>query len=127
MRKKVLIADDSAFMRMKVKEILRAAGYEIVAEAGTGEAALEKYKELHPDLVTMDLVMQGKGGINAVKAILRHDPNARVLMVSAMDQQALVVEAIQAGAKGFVVKPVDPTQLLAEAQRILGSQERYGT
>ncbi len=120
MAKKILIADDSEFMRMTIREILTKAGYDVVGEAETGEEALEKYKVLRPDLVTMDMVMVGKGGIAAVGEIIAHHPSAKVLVVSAMGQQALVVEAIQAGAKGFVVKPFKPEELVAEVKRIIG-------
>src|SRR5690242_10255265 len=94
-------------MRTMVGDILQQAGFEVVGEAETGVQAVEKFKQLRPDLVTMDIVMPDMGGIDAVREIIKIDPNARVLMCSAMGQQALVVEAIQAGAKDFVVKPLD--------------------
>ena len=93
----VLICDDAIFMRTMVGDILQQAGFEIVGEAETGVQAVEKYKQLRPDLVTMDIVMPDMGGIDAVREITKFDPNAKVLMCSAMGQQALVVEAIQAG------------------------------
>src|SRR5678816_456059 len=108
----VLICDDAIFMRTMVGDILQQAGFEIVGEAETGVQAVEKYKQLRPDLVTMDIVMPDMGGIDAVREITKFDPNARVLMCSAMGQQALVVEAIQAGAKDFVVKPFQPSRVL---------------
>ena len=120
MAKKILIVDDAAFMRMTLREILIKAGYEIAGEAETGEEAVEKYKQLKPDLVTMDMVMLGEGGIKAVKNIIAQDSKARVLMVSAMGQQALIVESIQAGAKGFVIKPFKPAEVAAEVKRIIG-------
>ena len=120
MAKKILIADDSAFMRTMERQILSKAGYEVVGEAETGEQAVEKFKSLKPDLVTMDIVMLGEGGITGLKNLLRKDPEAKVLMVSAMGQQGMVVEAIQAGAKGFVVKPFEPEQLLSEVKRVIG-------
>lgn len=120
MAKKILIADDSAFMRTILKDILIKAGYEIAEETENGEKVVQKYRELKPDLVTMDIVMLGEGGLRAVKEIVRSDPLAKILMVSAMGQQALVVEAIRAGAKGFLVKPFDPEQLTAEVKRVIG-------
>ena len=93
---------------------------EVVGEAETGLQAVEKYKQLRPDLVTMDIVMPDMGGIDAVREITKFYPNAKVLMCSAMGQQALVVEAIQAGAKDFVVKPFQPSRVLEAVQRVLG-------
>lgn len=120
MAKKVLIVDDAAFMRMTLRDILTKAGFEIAGEAETGEEALSKYAQLKPDLVTMDIVMLGEGGLKAVKAIISSDPKAKILMVSAMGQQALIVEAIQAGAKGFVIKPFKPDTVVEEVKRIIG-------
>ena len=119
MTKKVLIVDDSAFMRRSLKDVLEKAGYETCGEAETSEEALRQYARLHPDLVTMDMVLVGDQGIQAVKGILAQDCAANVLVVSAMGQQASVVECIRAGAKGFVVKPFKPQELLAEVERIL--------
>ena len=116
----VLVCDDASFMRTMISDILSQAGYEIVGEAETGVQAVEMYKQLNPDLVTMDIVMPDMGGIDAVREIIGHDPGARVLMCSAMGQQALVVEAIQAGAKDFVVKPFQPSRVLEAVQRVLG-------
>ena len=116
----VLVCDDASFMRTMISDILSQAGYEVVGEAETGVQAVEKYKQLKPDLVTMDIVMPDMGGIEAVKAIVEHDPGARILICSAMGQQALVVEAIQVGAKDFVVKPFQPSRVLEAVQRVLG-------
>lgn len=116
----VLVCDDAIFMRTMIADILTQAGYEVVGEAETGVQAVEKYKQLKPDLVTMDIVMPDMGGIDAVREIVKVDPAARVLMCSAMGQQALVVEAIQAGAKDFVVKPFQPSRVLEAVQRVLG-------
>jgi two-component system chemotaxis response regulator CheY len=113
-------SDDAIFMRTMVGDILQQAGFEIVGEAETGVQAVEKYKQLRPDLVTMDIVMPDMGGIDAVREITKFDANAKVLMCSAMGQQALVVEAIQAGAKDFVVKPFQPSRVLEAVQRVLG-------
>jgi len=116
----VLVCDDAIFMRTMISDILAQSGYEIVGEAETGVQAIERYKQLKPDLVTMDIVMPDLGGIEAVREIVKFDPAARILMCSAMGQQALVVEAIQAGAKDFVVKPFQPSRVLEAVQRVLG-------
>ncbi|MCC6319249.1 MAG: response regulator [Gemmatimonadaceae bacterium] len=116
----VLICDDAIFMRTMLGDILSQAGFDIIGEAETGAQAVERYRTLKPDLVTMDIVMPDMGGIDAVREITRQDPAARVLMCSAMGQQALVVEAIQAGAKDFVVKPFQPSRVLEAVQRVLG-------
>jgi len=116
----VLVCDDAIFMRTMISDILTQAGYEIVGEAETGVEAIDKYKQLKPDLVTMDIVMPDLGGIEAVREIVSFDPAARILMCSAMGQQALVVEAIQAGARDFVVKPFQPSRVLEAVQRVLG-------
>ena len=119
MGKKVLIVDDAAFMRMMIRDTLSTKGFEIVGEAETGEDGLKKYKTLHPDLVTMDVIMMGGGGLLAVKEIIKNDPQAKILMVSAMGQQSLIIEAIKAGAKGFIIKPFKAEALVEEANRIL--------
>lgn len=121
MNRTVLICDDAIFMRTMVGDILTQAGYEIVGEAETGTQAVERYKQLRPDLVTMDIVMPEMGGIDAVREITQHDPSAKILMCSAMGQQALVVEAIQAGAKDFVVKPFQPARVLEAVGRVLAA------
>jgi two-component system chemotaxis response regulator CheY len=107
-------------MRTMISDILEESGYEIVGQAETGVQAIERYKSLRPDLVTMDIVMPDMGGIDAVREITSFDSNAKILMCSAMGQQALVVEAIQAGAKDFVVKPFQPSRVLEAVQRVLG-------
>jgi two-component system chemotaxis response regulator CheY len=116
----VLVCDDAVFMRTMISDILTQAGFDIVGEAESGTQAVEKYRALKPDLVTMDIIMPDMGGIEAVRAITDFDPQARVLMCSAMGQQALVAEAIQAGAKDFVVKPFQPSRVLEAVQRVLG-------
>jgi two-component system, chemotaxis family, chemotaxis protein CheY len=116
----VLVCDDAIFMRTMITDILTQAGYEVVGEAETGAQAVERYRQLKPDLVTMDIVMPDMGGIEAVRAICKDSPEAKILMCSAMGQQALVVEAIQAGAKDFVVKPFQPSRVLEAVQRLLG-------
>lgn len=116
----VLVCDDAIFMRTMINDILTQAGYEVVGEAETGVQAVEQYKKLRPDLVTMDIVMPDMGGIDAVREIMKLDASAKILMCSAMGQQALVIEAIQAGAKDFVVKPFQPSRVLEAVQRVLG-------
>ena len=115
----VLVCDDAIFMRTMISDILTQAGFEIVGEAESGVQAVEKYRQLKPDLVTMDIVMPDMGGIDAVREICKNDPDAKVLMCSAMGQQALVVEAIQAGAKDFVVKPFQPDRVLEAVSKAL--------
>ena len=115
----VLVCDDAIFMRTMISDILSQAGYDVIGEAETGMQAVERFKELNPDLVTMDIVMPDMGGIDAVREIMKIAPTAKVLMCSAMGQQALVVEAIQAGAKDFVVKPFQPSRVLEAVQRVL--------
>lgn len=119
MSNKVLIVDDAAFMRMMIKEILSKNGYSVVGEASDGAQAVEKYKELGPDLVTMDITMPEMDGITALKEIKKLDPNARVIMCSAMGQQAMVIDAIQAGAKDFIVKPFQADRVLEAIKKTL--------
>ena len=116
----VLVCDDAIFMRTMIRDILAQAGFDVVGEAETGAQAVERYRQLKPDLVTMDIVMPDMGGIDAVREIVKQDPDAKILMCSAMGQQALVFEAIQAGAKDFVVKPFQPSRVLEAVKRVLG-------
>ena len=118
MATRVLVVDDAAFMRMMVKDILSKNGYEIVGE--NGMKALEKYQELKPDLVTMDITMPEMHGITAVKEIKKVDPGAKVVMCSAMGQQAMVIEAIQAGARDFIVKPFQADRVLEAIRKAVG-------
>ena len=120
MARTVLVCDDAIFMRTMIADILTQAEFEVIGEAETGIQAVERFTELKPDLVTMDIVMPDMGGIDAVREIVKIDPNAKILMCSAMGQQALVVEAIQAGAKDFVVKPFQPSRVLEAVQRVIG-------
>lgn len=115
----VLIVDDAAFMRMMLKDILNKNGYEVIGEAENGQIGVEKYKELHPDLVTMDITMPELDGISAVKKIKAIDPQAKIVMCSAMGQQAMVIDAIQAGARDFIVKPFQPERVLEAVQKAL--------
>lgn len=115
----VLIVDDAAFMRMMIKNILSKAGYEIVGEAENGAQAVAKYKDLKPELTTMDITMPEMDGISAVKEIMKLNPSAKVIMCSAMGQQAMVIDAIQAGAKDFIVKPFQPNRVLEAVQKVV--------
>ncbi len=116
---KILVVDDAQFMRMMLKNILSGAGYEVVGEGENGVQAIEKYKDLKPDMVIMDMIMPEMGGIDAVREIVKLDPAAKVLMCSAMGQQALVVEAIQVGARDFIVKPFQPAGVLEAVAKAL--------
>ena len=119
MGKRVLIVDDAAFMRMMIKDILTKNGYDVVGEAENGQVAVEKYRDLNPDRVTMEITMPEMDGIAAVKEIKSQDPAARVIMCSAMGQQAMVIDAIQAGAKDFIVKPFQPERVLEAVSKAL--------
>ena len=120
MGKKILLVDDAAFMRMMLKDILTKNGYEIVGEAENGAKAVEKYGELKPDLVTMDITMPEMDGISALKNIRSIDSNAKVVMCSAMGQQSMVIEAIQAGARDFIVKPFQADRVLEAVKKVIG-------
>ena len=115
----VLVVDDAIFMRKMLTDILEEGGYKVVGEAANGKEAQEQYTKVKPDIVTMDIIMPEVGGIEAVREIVKGDGNAKVLMVSAMGQQQLVVEAIQAGAKDFIVKPFESSRVLSAVERIL--------
>ena len=117
---KVLIVDDAAFMRMMIKDILTKNGYEIAAEAEKGKVAVDKYKEAAPDLTLMDITMPEMDGIAALKGIKQIDPNAHVIMCSAMGQQAMVIESIQAGAKDFIVKPFQADRVIEAVKKVVG-------
>ena len=117
MGNRILIVDDAAFMRMMIKDILEKNGYEVVGEAQDGAQAVEKFKELRPDLVTMDITMPEMDGIAALKKIREIDANAKVIMCSAMGQQAMVIDAIQAGAKDFIVKPFQADRVIEAVRR----------
>ncbi|WP_163536805.1 response regulator [Gracilibacillus sp. YIM 98692] len=120
MAKKVLIVDDAAFMRMMIKDILSKNGFEVVGEAQDGAEGVEKYKELQPDLVTMDITMPEMDGITALKEIQAINSNAKVIMCSAMGQQAMVIDAIQAGAKDFIVKPFQADRVMEAITKVVG-------
>ena len=116
MAKNILICDDAAFMRMMIKDILTKNGYNVAGEAENGMKAVEKFKEVNPDLVLMDITMPEMDGIQALKEIKKLDGGAKVIMCSAMGQQAMVIESIQAGAKDFIVKPYQ-TKRVNEAEK----------
>lgn len=120
MAKNILICDDAAFMRMMIKDILTKNGYTVAGEAENGAKAVEKYTELKPDLVLMDITMPEMDGIQALKKIRELDPKASVIMCSAMGQQAMVIESIQSGAKDFIVKPFQADRVLEAVQKVVG-------
>lgn len=120
MASNILVVDDAAFMRLMLKNIIIKDGLNVVGEAKNGVEAVDKYKELKPDLVTLDITMPEKDGITALKEIRQYDSNAKVLMCSAMGQQALIIESIQNGAKDFIVKPFDEQRVLESIHKIIG-------
>ena len=120
MAKNILICDDAAFMRMMIKDILGKNGYNVAGEAENGLKAVEKFKELSPDLVLMDITMPEMDGIAALKEIKTIDAGAKVIMCSAMGQQAMVIESIQAGAKDFIVKPFQQDRVLEAVKKVVG-------
>ncbi|MBM7581392.1 two-component system chemotaxis response regulator CheY [Caldicoprobacter guelmensis] len=120
MGKRILLVDDAAFMRMMLKDILTKNGYEIAGEAENGLKAVEKYKELQPDLVIMDITMPEMDGIQAVREIKKINPDAKIVMCSAMGQQAMVIESIQAGARDFVVKPFQADRVIEAVKKVIG-------
>lgn len=119
MANRILIVDDAAFMRMMIKDILSKNGYEIVGEAADGAQAVQLYRDTQPDLVTMDITMPEMDGITALKEIKKIDTQAKVIMCSAMGQQAMVIDAIQAGAKDFIVKPFQADRVLEAISKAL--------
>ena len=120
MAKNILVCDDAAFMRMMIKDILTKNGYNIAGEAENGLKAVEKYNETKPDLVLMDITMPEMDGIQELKKIKEMDPAAKVVMCSAMGQQAMVIEAIQSGAKDFIVKPFQAERVLEAVKKVVG-------
>ncbi|NMA68389.1 MAG: response regulator [Desulfitobacterium sp.] len=115
----VLIVDDAAFMRMMVKDILTKNGFDVVGEAENGAIAVDKYSELKPDLVIMDITMPEMDGLQAVREIRKQDPQANIIMCSAMGQQAMVIDAIQSGAKDFIVKPFQAERVVEAVNKAL--------
>ncbi|NMA91933.1 MAG: response regulator [Firmicutes bacterium] len=117
-KKTVLVVDDTAFMRMTLKNILEKNGYSVIGEGEDGLQAIELYKELNPSLVTMDITMPNLDGIKAIEEIIKHDAGAVIIVVSAMGQKALVIDALNAGAKDFVVKPFQPERITEALQKV---------
>lgn len=120
MAKRVLITDDALFMRVTLKNILTKNGYDIAGEAENGRESVELYKALKPDLVTMDITMPEMDGITAVREIRHFDSNAKVIMCTAMGQKNMIMEAVRAGAKDFIVKPFQPEKVLESVQKLIG-------
>ena len=120
---RVLVADDASFMRQMIREIVEAEGHEVVGEASDGDEAVEEWKRLHPDVVTMDIVMPRRSGIDAVKGIMEIDSTACVVMCSALGQETLVQEALQAGAVDFIVKPFKPDSVISTLAKVLEKGE----
>ncbi|GAB1398685.1 response regulator [Aminivibrio sp.] len=120
MGRKVLVVDDAAFMRMMLKDILVKNDFEVAGEAENGNVAVAAYQKIRPDIVTMDITMPEMNGIEAVKAIKAIDPDSKIIMVSAMGQQPMVIEAIQAGATDFIVKPFQPDRVVEALNKALG-------
>ena len=118
----ILLVDDSAYFRMKLREILEEGGHSIVGEAGDGFKAQVLYTQFKPDLVTMDISMPTVGGIEGVKKILQMDSKAKIIMVSALGQRDFVLEALKLGAKHFVVKPIEKDKLIEVVTKVLGSK-----
>jgi len=116
----ILIVDDAAFMRMMIKDILSKNGYTVIGEAENGSKAIEKFKELAPDLVIMDITMPEMDGIQAVRQIKGLSPDAKIIMCSAMGQQAMVIESIQAGARDFIVKPFQAERVIEAVKKVVG-------
>lgn len=118
---RVLVVDDAKFMRVKIREILESANYIVAGEAADGEEALAVYQKIRPDLVTMDITMPVKNGIQAAQDILAFDPKAHVIMCTAMRQRRIVLEAIELGAKDFIVKPFEASKVLEAVGRVTGT------
>ena len=118
--KKVLVVDDAAFMRMMIKDILQKNGFEVIGEGSNGIQAVELYKQEKPDVVTMDITMPDMDGIEAVKQIKAFDPNAKIIMCSAMGQQSMVMDAIKAGARDFIVEPFQADRVLEAINKVIG-------
>ena len=119
MKPRVLVVDDAIFMRKMISDILASNGMEVVGEADTGSGAVARYSELKPDLVTMDIIMPEMNGIDAVRKIIEADSNAKIVMCSALGQQALVQDALTAGAKDFLIKPFNPSRVIEVVTKVL--------
>jgi len=123
MGKRILIVDDAKFVRIMLRNILEDAGYEIVGEADNGTDALTKYRELQPDLLLLDIIIPPPEGNVVLGTILRENPNAKVLIISAIGQRLLVDKALKSGAAGYIVKPIDPENVIEEVRKIVGNCE----
>jgi len=121
--KKILVVDDAKVIRMIIRQILTRHGFEIAGEAGNGREALEKYKELRPDAVTMDIVMPEVDGLQGLKEILAFDKQAKVVMISAIDQRDALMESIRYGAVDYVVKPFEDDRMVASLRNIFGENQ----
>ncbi|MDR3608556.1 MAG: response regulator [Oligoflexia bacterium] len=121
-QKKILIVDDVTFVRNTLREILTGAGYQVVGEAADGAEAVQLYSQLRPDLVTMDVVMPNMSGIDATRKILKGHPGARVVIISAMGQENLVMEAVNVGARDYILKPFTSAEVLTTIDRALNSE-----
>lgn len=117
---KILIVDDAIFMRVMLRDMLEKNGFEVIGEAADGFEAIDKYKKLNPDVVTMDVTMPQLNGIEALKEIIKFDPSARIIMCSAMGQQLMVMDSIKAGAKDFIVKPFNQERVIEAVNKIVG-------
>jgi two-component system chemotaxis response regulator CheY len=117
---RILVVDDATFMRMMLKDILTKGNYEVVGEAQTGLEAIKKYKELRPDLVTLDITMPDMDGLSAAREIISIDPNAKIIMCSAMGQQHMVIEALKSGVKDFIIKPFQQERVIEAIKKIIG-------
>lgn len=119
MRKRILVVDDALLMRMMLRDVLEGADYEVVAEAEDADEAVAKYKDLKPDLVTMDLTLTNSNGADAIRDIMGYDPEANIVVISAVDQRKVLMEAIALGVKDFIVKPFEDERLLAAVDKVL--------
>jgi two-component system chemotaxis response regulator CheY len=122
MRKRILIVDDAPIIRLMIRDIIQGYGYEVVGECGNGQEGVEKYKELGPDLVTMDIIMPEKSGIEALQEILEFDENAKVIMVTAIDQREALIKAIRIGATDYIVKPFENDRVISAVKKALGEE-----
>lgn len=121
--KRILVADDASFMRQMIRDIVEPEGWEVVGEASDGFEVVDKWEELHPTVTMMDIVMPKRSGIDAVKTIVKLDPTATIVMCSALGQEALVAEALEAGACDFIVKPFKPEAVTATLAKVLEKSE----
>lgn len=126
MSKKVLVVDDVPFARKIIGDILRAAGHQVVGEAADGDEAMDQYAKLTPDFVTMDIVMPNRNGIEACRKIIETDQNAKIIMVSAMAHEQLLMDAINAGARDYILKPFSPDDLIKSVQKLFEDEDEDG-